>query len=104
MRVSLRNPIWRTRIAVSVSLVLNAILLGLDAVTSRGQGTGSTASKIVDVLGAPGGFFAEWTVPPGHDAAHIVGGALIAITFSLVFYTFLVWLILSLPAWWLQRQ
>jgi hypothetical protein len=57
----------------------------------------------VNVLGGPGGSFAEWLVPPGHDAAYFLGGAAVSILVSLIFCTLLAWVVVSLPVWWRDR-
>jgi hypothetical protein len=95
------NPRRRVLIALLISFLVNVIWFVLDASTIHKDY--QTSRVIVDMLGAPGGTFADWLAPPGHDAAHIIGGFLLGIGFSFVFYATLAWVIISLPAWWQER-
>jgi hypothetical protein len=56
--------------------------------------------EIVDVVFKPGEVFATTFISPGHDFAQLVGIPLLAFAFSIVFYGFLAWTILSVPDWW----
>ena len=100
-----KNPqLRRAAIALVISGAINIVWLGLDALTDSQKYPYSRGAKIVSVLGAPGGTIADWFAPPGHDAAHFIGGALIAIMSSLLLYAVLAWTILSLLVWWRSRQ
>jgi hypothetical protein len=97
------NPFRRVMTAVCISLAINMIWLLLDAMSVHQEERTSMSWKIVSVLGGPGGALADWLTPPGHDAAHFLGGILMAIGFSFVFYAGIAWIIISLPAWWRER-
>jgi hypothetical protein len=97
------NPFRRVMTAVCISLAVNMIWFLLDAMTTHQDDRPSMSWKIASVLGGPGGAFAEWLAPPGHDAAHFLVGFLMAIGFSFAFYAGIAWIIISLPAWWRER-
>jgi len=97
------NSRRRALTAFYISLFLHVILLVLGVATSRQDNRTSWSAKIVNMLGSPGGEFGDWLAPPGHGAAHFVGGFLLAVGFSFVFYAVLAWVIISLPTWWRER-
>jgi hypothetical protein len=97
------SPRRRVLVACFISLIVNIIWFVLDASTIPTSYPPSRADKIVNLLGSPGGKFADWLAPLGHDIAHVLGGFLLAIGFSFVFYATLAWVIISLPVWWRER-
>jgi hypothetical protein len=88
----------RVRIALIFSAVLNGIFIVLDASGSADQYSDSRAARALEVLWKPSGKIAEWLAPAGHDAAHFLGGALIAIVSAVLFYALVVWLLLEIWA------
>ena len=92
----------RTRIfvALGASAVINVTWLLLDGLTGQAQQPNPRLVWIVDKLGAPGATMADWLAPSGHSMGTILGGVLIAIVSSVVFYASVVWMVLSVPAWW----
>lgn len=93
----------RVLVACVTSVVLNGAVLGLGASIDSDQHPAPLTSKILDVLGAPGSAAGYWPAPTGHGAAHFVGGALIEVLSSIIFYAALAWVVLSLPLWLRQR-
>jgi hypothetical protein len=94
----------RVRIAVLISIALNTVLFVLASIIDARGGSFPRTERILDVLGEPSKAITEWIVPTGHDAAYFLGGALVSILSSIVFYAVLTWVTLSLPAWWRSRQ
>jgi hypothetical protein len=94
----------RLLIAFVIALLLNGILMATGASIKSEQNHPSTTEKVLEALSKPSAAFSEWLVPPGHDAAYFIGGAEVSIVFSVLFYAALVWVIISLPAWWRDRQ
>ena len=86
----------RVLIAIVISLVANVSLFVLDLVVRPG----SMIGEIIDVVFKPGEVFATAFLSPGHDFAPLVGIALLAFAFSIIFYGFLAWTILNVPDWW----
>jgi hypothetical protein len=94
-----KNPqLRRIVIALLTSAALNGILLVLDSSTDPQRRSQSVSFRIVEILFAPSGTFAEWLVPAGHDAAHILGAMVVSIVSSVIFYGVLVWAILTIWA------
>jgi hypothetical protein len=94
-----KNPqIRRIVIALLTSAALNGILLVLDSFTDTQRRSQSLAFRIVEILYAPSGTFAEWLVPAGHDAAHILGAIVVSIVSSFTFYAIFIWVILTIWA------
>ena len=94
-----KNPqIRRIVIALLTSTAFNGILLVLDSFTDPRRSSKSLPFKIVETLFAPSGTFAEWLVPAGHDAAHILGAIVVSILSSIIFYGVLAWAILTIWA------
>src|SRR6267154_917623 len=90
-----KNPqIRRIVIALLTSTAFNGILLVLDSFTDPRRSSKSLPFKIVETLFAPSGTFAEWLVPAGHDAAHILGAIVVSILSSIIFYVSLLGLFL----------
>jgi hypothetical protein len=86
-----KNPQFRRIVfALLTSATLNGILLVLDSFTGPQRRSQSLPFRIVEILFAPSGTFAEWIVPAGHDAAHIVS--------SIIFYGVLAWGVLTIWA------
>jgi hypothetical protein len=82
---------------LGISCAVNVIWLILGSLTAPARYT--RLDTIVEVLGTPGGTVAEWFAPPGHDLAHFLGGVLIALVSSILFYAGLAWAVLSVPEW-----
>jgi hypothetical protein len=59
--------------------------------------------NLLDILFWPSEAFAMIFTPSGHDFAQLVGMPLLAFAFSILFYGFVGWVILSLPDWWRNR-
>ena len=94
-----KNPqIRRIFIALLTSGALNGILLVLDSFTDPQRRSRSLPFRIVEILFAPSGTFAEWLVPAGHDAAHIFSAIVVSIVSSVIFYGVLAWVILTIWA------
>lgn len=95
-----RNPQSRRIFAaLGVSCAINVVWFTLDALAGPTTYHPSRLSKIAGALGYPGGTIADWLAPRGHDAAYFIGGALIAVASSLLFYAVLAWVILTILAW-----
>jgi|SRR5579859_197225 len=85
--------------AVAVSVVMNC-LLGIVASLAYSQHAQRypRLARLLDMLGAPSNAIAERLVPPGHDAAHFLGMAIVSIISSIALYAALVWLTLAIWA------
>lgn len=90
----------RVVIAFVISLVGNVSLFILAARNDPVAHPRSVIGEIVDVVFEPGEAFASAFISPGHDFAQLVGIPLLAFAFSIVFYGFLAWIVLSVPDWW----
>jgi hypothetical protein len=95
---------WRVRGAFMVSLVINSLFVVIILSTGAPQTTPTRTARIVAALTTPSTALGEWGAPRGHDGLHFVGGAVIAIGSSVLFYAILAWFLLSLPVWWRERQ
>jgi hypothetical protein len=94
-----KNPrIRRILIALAISIALNGILLVFDSFGDPRNPSSSLVSRIVGIMFSLPGAFAEWLVPPGHDAEHILGGIAVSIASSLIFYGFVAWAVLAIWA------
>jgi hypothetical protein len=98
-----KRQVRRMLVAGTLSIMLNGILIFLITSVEPEQHRSSIIVKITDALGSPGTGLANWLVPSGHDVAHFLGGAAVAVTSSILFYALLIWVILSLPSWWRDR-
>src|SRR5579864_7299091 len=88
----------RLFLALMVSGAINVIGIILDSSTNSRRYPPSIPSRIVEIIFSPAGAFAEWVVPAGHDAAHILGAAAVSIVSSLIFYAIVSWVILTIWA------
>jgi hypothetical protein len=95
---------WRVRAAVLISLVINSLFVVIILATGTPQITPTKTQRIVAALTAPSTALGEWSAPRGHDGIHFVGGAVIAVVSSVLFYAIVAWFLLSLPVWWRERQ
>lgn len=94
------NPrLRRIFAAFGIACAINVVWVTLEALIDPTAYQPSRLSRIAGVLGYPGGTIEDWLAQSGHDAAHLVGGALVTLLSSLIFYAALVWVILSLMAW-----
>jgi len=94
---------WRIRVALMISVVINCLFIAMGLSIDL-QRPPSRAARILADLTEASNAFAAWIAPRGHDTAHFVGGAVIAIVSSFFFYSIFVWFLLSLPVWWRQRR
>ncbi len=86
-------------IAFLISIVLNGVLLAIASSINPRQENLSRIASIANALLRPANALTDW-LAPGH------GGAQIAALFisSIVVYTVLAWVALSLPVWWRHRE
>jgi membrane-associated phospholipid phosphatase len=90
----------RIFIALGVSGVVNVTWLVLDGLIAHAQQPDPKVMWIVDKLGTPGGAIANSLAPSGHTVGTALAFVLIAVLSSILFYASVVWIILSIPAWW----
>jgi hypothetical protein len=95
---------WPVRAAVLISLFINSLFVLIILATGRPQITPTRTQRIVAALTGPATALGEWSAPRRHDGIHFVGGAVIAILSSVLFYAVVQWFLLSLPVWWRERQ
>ena len=89
---------WLIAIAVLISIALNGIMLTIDFSIDPRQEKLSRIESIVVVLLKPAEGLTMW-LAPGHGGAQIL--ALVA--FSVLVYSVVAWVVLSLPIWWRHR-
>ena len=91
--------VWRMVIAFLISIALNGVLLAIASSIDPRQADLSRIASVANVLLGPANALTEW-LAPGH------GGAQIAALFisSIVLYTGVAWVALSLPVWWQHRE
>ncbi len=93
------RQLWRVAIALLISIALNGILLAIGFSIDPKRENLSRIASVANALLRPAGAFTE-QFAPGHGGTQI----LILIISSLVFYTLVVWVALSLPVWWTRRE
>lgn len=99
-----KNPrLRRIFAAFGIACAINVVWVTLEALIDPMAYQPSRLSRIAGVLGYPGGTIEDWLARSGHDA-YFVGGALVTLLSSLIFYAALVWVILSLMAWLRGRR
>jgi hypothetical protein len=78
--------------ALAVSVALNFIL-GIVASVAYGENSQRfpRLARLFDFLAAPSNAIADRLAPSGHEAAHFIGAAIVAIVSSILFYALLVW-------------
>jgi hypothetical protein len=92
------RQLWRIAIAFLISIVLNGILLTIDFSIDPRQANLSRVENIVVGLLRPAEALTA-RLTPGHGGAQISA----LILFSVVVYTIVAWVVLSLPIWWRRR-
>ena len=95
---------WRVRAAVLISLIINSLFVAFILATGTPRITSTRTQRIVAALTAPSTALEEWSAPWGQDGMHFVGGAVIAIVSSVLLYSNVAWLLLSLPVRWRERE
>ena len=90
----MNRTLRRTAVALIMSIVLNSILMGIPFFVAPEKFQSSAIGKIVNALGRPGGAFTELLLP-GHDLPQVI----LLIISSVLFYTVLAWLMLTLIFW-----
>lgn len=91
--------VWRMAAAFLISIALNGLLLAIASSIDPRQQNLSRIASVANALLRPANALTEW-LAPGH------GGAQIAALFisSIVLYTVVAWVALSLPIWWQHRE
>jgi hypothetical protein len=89
---------WRIATSFAISVILNGFLLTIDFFIDPRQRNLSIVQKSVVALLRPAESLTE-SLTPGHG-----GGQILALVlFSVLLYTLLAWLVLSIPIWWRHR-
>jgi hypothetical protein len=89
---------WVIAIAFLISLALNCILLAVDFSIDPRQEKLSGVEDVVVRLLRPAEALTMWLVP-GHSGTQILALGI----FSVLVYTAVAWVVLSLPIWWRHR-
>ena len=76
--------------ALIFSVLFNGILIAIIA-SLQPRYPASIVVKVSEILAAPGTKFADWVIPTGHDALYFVGGFVVSILSSVLFYAALAW-------------
>jgi hypothetical protein len=98
------SPSFRRLIlALGISVFLNIVLVVAGSFVDYQKYPLSRTATVVDALGQPGGAVAIWLAPAGHDLPQILAASLISFSASIFFYALLLWIAISLPAWWRNR-
>lgn len=93
-----KNPQFqRLLIALGVSVVLTGALLGLSM--SINSTRHPAAMRLLQLLDKPSDAAVRWWAPSGHELGTFLSTAAIGLGSSILFYTAVVWIILSLSAW-----
>jgi hypothetical protein len=97
----MKPPRQLSRIAIAflISIVLDGILLAIDFSIDPRQNKLSRVEGTVVALLRPGEALTNW-LAPGHGGAQILA----LVVFSVVVYTIVAWVVLSLPVWWRSRE
>ena len=93
------RQLWRVAVAFLVSLALNGVLLAIASSIDPRQENLSRIASIANALLRPADALTEW-LASGHGGAQIV----ILFVSSVVVYTVVTWVALSLPVWWRHRE
>jgi hypothetical protein len=88
----------RLPLALLLSIALNVLLFAVDSSIDPRQEELSQIQLCVVSLLKPAVALVTW-LAPGHGGVQIFYGVL----FSVVVYTVVIWLALSLPVWWRRR-
>lgn len=89
---------WRVTVAFLASAALNGFLLVVAFSINSKEDKLSRIERIANALLKPAASLTE-QLAPGHGGAQILA----LILFSILVYTVLVWVVLSLPRWWRHR-
>jgi hypothetical protein len=92
------GQLWRIVIAFVVSTVLNGFLLAIAFSIDPKREKLSGIETIANNLLKPAAALTQ-RLMPGHTGAQIAG----LFIFSLLVYTLVAWVVVSLPLWWRHR-
>jgi hypothetical protein len=90
--------LYRLVVAFLISIGLNVVLFAVDFSIDPRQEELSQLQRCVVALLSPADTLTTSLVP-GHGGTQILA----LVIFSVVVYTFVAWMALSLPAWWRNR-
>ena len=88
------RQLWRIAIAFLISITLNGILFGIDFSIDPQRDRLSRIENIVVSLLRPAEALTMW-LAPGHGGAQILA----LVVFSVLVYTIVSWVVLSLAGW-----
>lgn len=88
----------RVRLALVISVLFD-VVVGIFAGIVYSTAPSSSVARLLDDLGAPAGELTDW-IAPGHTGVQ----PFLAMLFSAVFTWAVIWIALSLPSWWRNRQ
>jgi hypothetical protein len=93
-----KGILGRIRLALVIAVLFD-IIVGVFAGVVYSAAPSSSIARMLDGLGAPVQSLTNW-VAPGHTGTQ----PLLDMLFSFILSWSLIWICLSLPAWWTARQ